>query len=226
MVVTLLLGLYAILSGSAFVVSRVELRHAERLSAQDVNRVLNLAGAQVFSVQPEQLAAALTDAFPELQDFAIRVGFPARVVIEVAERQPVIAWQQSDITVWIDSAGVAFIPEGEVSALVQVRALEAPPALEGYGLDRHQLIRPELVELVLALDAYAPEGVELLYSASHGLGWVDPRGWEAYFGSEIASIDQRIAVYNAVLAELQSRGLMPTLISVAQLHAPYYRLDY
>jgi cell division septal protein FtsQ len=227
MVLALLFALYASLTSPAFTVGRVEIGGAQRLSAQDVNRVLAVAGSSVFSIQPDKLATILADAFPELEDFSVRVGLPARVLITVDERRPVVAWQQSGITVWVDSAGVAFIPEGEEQPLVEVQALEAPPVLVAQeGAARHQLISPEMVAAALAISQQAPQGVELLYSAKYGFGWTDPAGWDAYFGAESESLDQRMAVYNAIVAELQDRGLVPTLISVAQLHAPYYRLDY
>ena len=56
--------------------------------------------------------------------------------------------------------------------------------------------------------------------------FVGPSGREAFFGQDGKNMDQRLLVYLAMLNELSARRLTPTLISVAQLHAPYYRMDY
>ncbi|MDA1329987.1 MAG: hypothetical protein DWG76_03630 [Chloroflexi bacterium] len=218
--------LFPMLTGPAFNVGRVELRDATRLNAQDINSVLGIAGSSIFSIEPGIVAARLADAFPELEGFSVHVGFPARVVLFVEERQPILAWQQSDITVWVDDAGVAFIPEGEPGALIEVLAIDPPPSLDGQGYARHQLIRPQAVQTVLTLSQHAPQSAVILYDAKLGFGWTDPAGWDAFFGIESVAIDQRMAIYDALVDELQGLGLVPTLISVGQLHAPYYRLDY
>jgi cell division septal protein FtsQ len=225
-VATLLVALYAVFSSSAFVIGRVELRGATRLSAQNVNAVLRLAGASIFGVEMDPIRATLEEQFPEMESFSVHVGFPARVVVEVQERLPVVAWEQSDITVWLDEAGVAFIPEGEVTGLIQVRALEPPPPLDGESYARHQLIRPTMVAAIQALSAHAPEGQAMVYDPQLGFGWTDPQGWQVFFGQDGTEIEQRLAVYQALVEQLNSRNLAPTMISVAHLHAPYYRVDY
>lgn len=222
----MLLLLYFTAMSPGFLISRVELRDNARLSAQDVNAVLNIAGSSIFGVRPDAIEAMLADQFPELASLDVHVGFPSRVVVDVVERRPVIAWQQADITVWLDEYGIAFVPEGDPVGLVTVQALEAPPALEGELFARHQLIRREMVMAIGRLSLSAPEEATLIYDAQLGFGWNDPGGWQAFFGQDGTDMEQRIAVYQALVAELQNRRIVPTLISVAQLHAPYYRLDY
>lgn len=223
---TLLIGLYFLLTAATFTVGRVELRGAQRLNAQDLNLAMGVSGSSILAIKPAEIMDAVREAFPEIETLSMRIGFPARVVLVVQERNPAIAWEQSGITVWVDEAGIAFLPQGEAQNLVSVQALQPPPVLEGKGYARHQLISPEMVAAILALSAHAPEGAPLLYDPKLGFGWSDPAGWDAYFGSEEDAMPQRIAVYKALVADLSGRGLVPTLISVAQLHAPYYRVDY
>lgn len=218
--------LYMLWNSPGFLVNRVELAGAQRLSAQDVNSVVGVAGLSVFEVVPDQVAQTLLDNFPEIASLEVKVSFPARVIVEAIERRPVILWEQADISVWLDENGIAFVPQGEASGLVVVQALEAPPPLEGEHYARHQLIRPEMVFAIAQLSQHLPEGANLIYDASLGFGWQDPAGWQAFFGQDGENMAQRIAVYQSLVAELGSRRLVPTLISVAQLHAPYYRLDY
>lgn len=218
--------LYTMYSSAAFVVSRVELRGAQRVDANAINNALSVAGSSIFAVQPEKLFEILRDQFPELEKVAVHIGLPGRVVVDVKERQPLIAWEQAGLTVWVDTAGVAFIPQESGEGLIQVTALEAPPSLGGDAQAHHQLIRPEMVTAIQALSRIAPQGAPLIYDPKLGFGWTDPGGWQAFFGQDGKDIDQRLAVYLTILDELKARRLTPTLISVAQLHAPYYRMDY
>lgn len=218
--------LYSMFASPSFTVNRVEMRGAQRLDANAVNSAMQLAGSWIFDVQPADLLITLRDQFPELETVSISVGFPARVVVEVTERLPLIAWEQAGLTVWVDAAGVAFLPQGDGAALIQVSALEAPPELAGDGYEPHQLIKPEMVTSIRALSQIAPQGISLIYDPKMGFGWRDPGGWLAFFGQDGQDMDQRLAVYLTVVNELTARRLTPTLISVAQLHAPYYRMDY
>lgn len=209
-----------------FTVNRVELRGAGHVPANDINIALQLTGSSIFSVRPEKLYATLRDQFPELERVSLHVGLPASVVVAVKEREPVIAWQQSGLTLWVDAAGIAFLPQESGQKLIQVTALDAPPALSPDAAAHHQLIQPDMVIALQALSRIAPQGAPLIYDSKLGFGWTDPGGWQAFFGQDGKNIDQRLAVYLAILNELRARKLTPTLISVAQLHAPYYRMDY
>ena len=225
-VASCLLLLFSMYRSSIFTVGRAELRGAERLDANAVNGALQVAGSAIFSIQPDKLLAILQDQFPELETVSVHVGFPARVVMEVRERLPIIAWEQAGLTVWVDAAGVAFIPQEGGADLIKVSALAAPPILQSDAVAHHQLIRPEMAVAIQALSRIAPAGAPLIYDPRLGFGWDDPGGWQAFFGQDGKNMDQRLAVYLAVLNELSARRLTPTLISVAQLHAPYYRMDY
>ncbi|MEX2143609.1 MAG: hypothetical protein WD740_03365 [Anaerolineales bacterium] len=218
--------LYFMLFTSSFTVSAAELRGAQRLDAIAINTALRVAGSSIFDVQPDKLLSILRVQFPELEKVTVGVGFPAAVVVQVKERLPVLAWEQAGLTVWVDAAGVAFMSLETSESLIQVTALEAPPSLKPDLYGRHQLIRPEMVSSIQTLSQIAPEGAGLIYDPTLGFGWSDPGGWKAFFGQDDADIVQRMAIYRSILTELIARRLTPTLISVAQLHAPYYRMDY
>ncbi|MBF8284802.1 MAG: hypothetical protein HW378_3717, partial [Anaerolineales bacterium] len=60
------------------------------------------------------------------------------------------------------------------------------------------------------------------YDKQHGLSYQDGRGWRGYFGVG-TGMPQKLAVYEALVDNLASRGLYPAVISVENLKAPYYR---
>jgi hypothetical protein len=222
-----LAALYFMITASAFIVSTVDLQGAQRLNAAAIDTALQVSGSSVFAINPADLLATLRDQFPELEKISISVGFPGKLTVRVTERQPVLAWEQAGLVVWIDAAGVAFMPQatgGET--LVHVTANEAPPPLQPDEFGRHQLIRDEMVAAIQTLAQIAPQGAPLIYDPTLGFGWSDPGGWQAFFGHDGSNIVERMAIYRSILTELSARRLVPTLVSVAQLHAPYYRMDY
>ena len=184
---------------------------------------MKITGSSIFAVDPGALLASLQSTFPELDNVDVHVGFPAKVVIEAREREPLLFWEQTGLRVWVDADGVAFLPRGEVEGLVPVQAQDAPPMSEEAG-KQNQLITPAMVQAILQLSEQAPEGTSLLYDPTHGLGWADPDGWQVYFGLSPENMPARLAVYQSIAADLQRKNIKPLLISVEFLHAPYYRL--
>jgi hypothetical protein len=88
----------------------------------------------------------------------------------------------------------------------------------------HQIMSPETVISILVLSRNLPPGTVLLYSERHGLGWKDAAGWEVYFG-DISDIEQKLIVYRGVVNLLDYRQIKPVLISVEQVHMPYFRME-
>jgi hypothetical protein len=52
---------------------------------------------------------------------------------------------------------------------------------------------------------------------------VDPNGWQVYIGKDLNQFEAKMATYQAIISELESRGIRPTLVSVEHLDAPFYR---
>jgi cell division septal protein FtsQ len=217
-------AIYTLLNSSSLHVGLVEVSGIERISAQDVNAVLSVFGASIFSLEPDVLQQELKAAFPEMTDVSVRAGFPARVTVEASERQPLLVWEQGEISLWVDRNGIAFRQRGEVEGLVRVQAVQAPPLLGDETRLQDQIITPEMVQAILTLSQQAPTGTDILYDPEHGLGWQDAQGWQVFFGPNPDNMEVRLSIYLAMVGMFQDRNLIPVLISVEYLHAPYYRL--
>jgi hypothetical protein len=63
--------------------------------------------------------------------------------------------------------------------------------------------------------------MQFYYRPSGGLSFIDAQGWRAYFGTG-QDMQQKSAVYKAIVAELQARQLTPEYISVSNQEKPYY----
>jgi hypothetical protein len=148
---------------------------------------------------------------------------------------------------WVDMQGRIFPAIGSSENLVTVLANDAPPippsvltAAEQAAQDaaeeddsemveddgKEQLLAPDLVQNLLVLAASLPEGSALVYDGTHGFGWEDPTfGWMVYFGKHLDQPELRLKVYQTVAATFLDKQRQPVLISVAYLHAPYYRME-
>ena len=215
--------------------NRPELRMTEAkiignqlISAQEVNSVLNVAGQPIFLLTPADLETRVRLNFPELISVNVTASLPNLVFVNVAERQPIIRWEQGGGYTWIAEDGVAFRPRGEMLGLISV------VALSGHAMDENAssdpltpapFISTEMVQAVKGLASHVPPGESILYDVSLGFGWNDPRGWRVYFGTSANDLELKMRVYEAMVNSLTQRGIRPAFINVTYPTAPYYRMS-
>lgn len=197
-----------------------------RISAEDVNDAIGIAGKSIFMLDTDKMAQELQTTFPELGDITIDVAFPAEVYVYVSERQPVLAWKQSNRTIWVDSEGIGFFARTDDPALTTIYAKDSPTvALESMEISEGQFLPKEMVAAIQKIAAIAPAKTPILYDHQNGLGWEDGRGWKAYFGTELVDIDLKMREYEAIVNYVTHQGITPSMINVAYVHAPFYRLE-
>jgi hypothetical protein len=224
--VVLILGLlYTLWNSSTYYVKAAEIEGINRLIPQEVNTVLKVAGKSIFTIEPRRLEQDLQEAFPELFNISIQVHFPADVLVMVAERQPVLAWRQDGLTLWIDEHGVAFPPRGEAEIPVTVAGLDKPQAEPVTEDGTRVFLDPKLIPTILTVGEHVPQERPLIYDGVHGLGWEDPKGWQVFIGSEVDGIETKLQVYEAIVARLEQDQVVPVLINLQHVEAPFYRMD-
>ncbi len=198
------------------------------LTPADVNSTLNVAGQPIFLLIPADLETRLRLAYPELVSVKVTVTMPNLVSVQVAERQPLIRWEQGNGYAWIAEDGVAFRPRGEMLGLIPVVALSAPPAEGNVSPDPltpAPFITTDMVQALKGLVGHVPPGTPILYDAVFGFGWSDPRGWRVYFGTSASDAELKMRVYESMVSSLTQRGIRPALINVTYPTAPYYRMS-
>lgn len=209
-------------------VSQAQITGNQMLTPTEINTSLNIAGKPVFLLIPSELEKRLRLSYPELLTAKVDITLPNTVAVQVTERKPVIRWQQGDGYTWISEDGIAFRPHGEDAGLIPVQALSAPPTEGNVSSDPitpAPFISSELVQALKGLAGHVPQGVPILYEASSGFGWNDPRGWRVYFGTSARDIELKIRVYESIVTSLTQRGIKPALINVTYPAAPYYRMS-
>jgi hypothetical protein len=238
-----LLSLAAVISFSSlntFQVTAVNLKGAQRLSAEVILSQLDLVGKSIITLEPEGIKDRVEANFPGIRSAQVTVNLPARVTIQVEEREPIILWEQEGSSMWIDAEGVVFPIFGEAEIFHRVIAVGDPPPEPEISItdidadtgefSQHFENRPprttaEFVETMISLSTIVPEGSQLQYHPQFGLGWHDPQGWMVYFGQDTTNIDSKLTEYQSILSLLNQQGITPALISLEFIHAPFYRME-
>lgn len=223
-----------------FKISSVNLNGAQRVSANEIIQSLTVGGTPIVEVVPQEVEQVILATFSEVASADVSVSLPNLINITVTEREPLIAWLQNDeITQWIDKDGYGFSPRGDSGGLLAVYSTGEPPHPLGWvdpktvtyvNTDEVDTaikpnVDPTFVHAVEKLAKILPEGTNLLHTPETGLGWMDPNGWQVYFGSDSEKIDLKLVEYKTIVDSILAQNLHPTMISMEFLHAPYYRLE-
>jgi hypothetical protein len=199
----------------------------QRISPDEINSVLSIAGQPIFILDPEKIAIRLRQNYHEIASANVRVYFPNNVWVGMLERSPIIHWQQEGQYTWIDASGVAFKPRGPLPALIPVIATGSPPTginLSSDPLDPNPFISIELVETIQYLAPHLPGGSIIQFDPQKGLGWKDERGWEVTIGNSSKNLNLKLQIYYTLVDSLAARGIQPVYISMQYPDAPYYRI--
>jgi hypothetical protein len=248
LVAGLAVALYQLWNLPMFSVTQANVQGIKLISSAEVNTALGLIGAPVFTLNPAKMEEILTKAFPEFSNVLVKVELPNKVIVRVTERVPVLLWRQGDHAELVDSSGMAFTLRNDMAGidLLIIDAeggpsiLDAPlPAIKPTSSPNQPdktllelpsqsgarpLLTSEMVKAIILVASQAPQGAPLLYSPQHGLGWKDNRGWSVYLGNT-QDMEMKLLVYQGILNGLQANEIVPALISVESVHAPFYRLE-
>ncbi|NMC52960.1 MAG: FtsQ-type POTRA domain-containing protein [Chloroflexi bacterium] len=220
-----------------------EVEGVSRISPLDVAAALNLQGLPVFTIDPQAVQQQVEQAFVDLKDVKVSVAFPNQVRITAVERQPIIRWHAEGLEYWSDNEGVLLPVRGDMENLLLIEVSGALPvvkaepvadeeqtpemaAIQALNPAQARQVQPEATEAAIKLRTYLPaEVTSLAYSEADGIGWTDPRGWQVFIGNNLENLDEKMAVYEAIVSQLQDQGVTPAMISVEFIHAPFYRLE-
>jgi cell division protein FtsQ len=224
-----------------FQVKNVEVTGISRLSAADLQAVVDNNNKSIFTLDRQKTINALQTAFPELTNIHLRLSLPNTVVLTVTERTPIVSWNGPDETQWIDSEGVIMPARGDGGTLLTINASskapvlstgeetastdETAPVAEENSAPKINFIDPQVLQTAISLGAQLPEGASLVYDPISGMGWDDNRGWQVYFGLDLSNIQFKLSEYQAITDRLASLGISPSLVSVEHIDAPYYRTE-
>ena len=217
--VAILVGMIMMTKASVFQVERIEMEGLKRYTEYEISQAINITGSSIFFIDPDRIKDDLSLTYPGLSEVAIKISWPANVLISVQERAPVLAWNWGGHVRWVDENGVAFEPHHQDLDVIQVNSTMLPPTIENKFVD------PRIVDTVALLAAVLPENVDLIFDADHGLGWLDERGWEVQFGFNDDDADKKMDIYQALVVYLEGKRISPRLINVEYVDSPYFRME-
>lgn len=235
---------------SEFKTGDITITGLQRLTATDIANVLKIYEKPIFSIDPEIIQFEIEDAFNELTDVSVEVIPPGTVAINVRERQPVLAWHYDNLILWIDSEGIIFSPRGEAGYLFTIYAQEAPPRMPvpqnlekedptldtddvntsgsdtTNGLTEKGPVSTDFIQSAIKLGERLPAGTVLSYTKRDGFSWHDNQNnWNVYIGFKLDNLEQKLLVYEYIVQMLLEKDIHPNMISVAYIHAPFFRLE-
>lgn len=231
-------------------VSDFEIAGIQRVTKEEVAQVLDLNQRRIFLLSPLEFEQAITDNFPDLYGVRVSLTIPAQMTIQVQEREPTLMWNYQGRQLWIDPQGYLLPIRGEAQIALQIDADDQPPfyipedriILQGEKRLRktvimkgendtlalfkvYQRIDPVTYQAIHELNQLLPEQGIILYDTRRGLGWNDPRGFQAYVGTDLKEIAAKMSMLDEIVKTMIDEQIIPTLISVEHINAPYYRQD-
>ncbi|MFP3854241.1 MAG: cell division protein FtsQ/DivIB [Anaerolineales bacterium] len=221
LLMTILMGLLIrlLLQSPAFYVAEAAVEGNDLLAENQVRSIAQADEMPIFLVNPAKAEARFQEV-AEVSQAEVRVGWPNDVSVEIKERVPLVAWKDGYRDWWISEEGVAFLKHGEREGLVHVES--ETPVLAVQPDPLAQVIDPQVLVAAGVMQAQLPEVEKFLYDPVHGLGFQDPGGWMAYFGTE-GDMVMKVRLYQAIIEHLEESGLAPELVSVEDPSSPFYR---
>ena len=240
----LALAIYAlVLTGMErdFYLTTIPVEGVTSIPAAEIVEASELAGAHIFSADPG-IAAQNIMRVPGVISATVTLQWPNLVTIAVAENKPVARWVEGEQSFWVTTGGALIPARAGNDALVEIASdiplpEPAPLTAEAEGEagemvvpavnstePRADFVPQDVLEGALLLQELRPNIERLYYRPGTGLSYEDGRGWRVYFGTG-SDMNQKLVVYEKIVATLLERGLTPMYISVANQEKPSYRTE-
>ncbi len=167
----------------------------------------------------------------------VKLAWPNEVYIEIVEDSPIAIWQEGSEQFWITKDSQLIPARTPAIGLLTIE-YEVPPTPsvtesvdgeETVDVDAETVsteanvgfIPQDVLMGALQLRQLRPNIDKLYYRPSGGLSYQDGRGWRAYFGNG-TDMNQKLVVYETIVADLAARGIQPQYVSVSNQEKPYY----
>ena len=221
-----LAGLVALLLTSPqFQVTQVVIARESASAAAAMTRaheVSNVVGTSIFLLHTERLAREI-EAIPSVRSAQVRARLPNRVIVEIAEREPVAVWRAVNGTFLVD-------PEGQIIGSTAADAPRLPAVVihETNGVERapgHRIERKALLtarELRRVLPDLGVDPLAIEYGTT-GLTVVSGDGWRIIFG-DLEQLNAKLENLAAILDMQRRQPEAVEMIDLRPVERPYYRL--
>jgi hypothetical protein len=129
-----------------------------------------------------------------VNEVTVRVRLPNRLIVQIKEFMPLVAWQTPEGTRWLSEDGALIPIAGDSPALTLVDPL-------GEAADESGNLRTKVLEGLTIIQEMRPDLREMYFGKLEGLYFRSPEGWTVYLGE-----DGRMARKLTIL-----EGMKPTM---------------
>ncbi len=222
-------ALYLMGNESEFYLYTIPVEGAHASLEADVVAASGLFGTHIFAADPTAAAKKISD-LPEVLSAVVTLSWPNEVTIMIEEDTPVALWRDKGKLYWVTDSGALMIARGQTDGLLIMESeIETAVALSSKTENEEgetavaslPFLPKSVLDGALMLRDLRPNIEQLYYRPAGGLSYQDGRGWRVYFG-EGTDMNQKLVVYEAIIADLQERGLTPAYVSVSNQEKPYY----
>ncbi|GIK55707.1 MAG: hypothetical protein BroJett015_13700 [Chloroflexota bacterium] len=212
-----------------FYVATIPVDGAGAIPAAEIVTASQLARQHIFAADPGGAAAGIL-AVPGVLSATVTVQWPNQVHIQIKEDSPTAVWVEGGNQYWVMANGRLLPARADVLGLLVIEAEGMQPVATAIPTAENNSVPTASTAFVPAdvlagaqqLRALRPNIDRLYYQPGNGLSYQDGRGWRAYFGSGW-DMEQKLVVYETIIEQLQSRGITPAYVSVANQERPFYR---
>ena len=209
-------------TSDVFYVKAIQVRGNNFMSREEVFAFSDIANYHMFWLDPEQIRHSVMRS-SSVADVSVEIGWPPNLItILVQERQPALVWSDAGAETWIDIQGRVMRARAEMPNLLHINLIREE--LSG-PKPRAEDFTGAMVLGALRLKEIVPEGENLDFHPVHGLGWTNDKGWQIWMGSDSAAVmSEKILMYEALVANLNSRAIDIAELNIANPDAPFYRV--
>lgn len=230
-------ALYVAASQENFYLTTIPVEGTITIPPSEIVSVSGLAGAHVFAADPHEAATRIAE-LPGVVSSKVKLAWPNEVYIEIVEDSPIAIWQEGNEQFWITKDSQLIPARTPAIGLLTIEyevpptpsVIESADGVEAAAAETETAVSTEatvgfipddVLMGALQLRQLRPNIDKLYYKPTGGLSYQDGRGWRAYFGDG-TDMNQKLVVYETLIADLLARGIQPTQVSVSNQEKPYY----
>jgi hypothetical protein len=205
-----------------FFVYEAAMQGASHIPAVMIYEAAGVHEQNIFWINPHEVARRII-GIEGIKAVRVSCDLPARVAIEVEERQPAILWrsQSQGRDWWLDAEGRVLPYHGDVNSPETIFVVDSSER----QLEAGQSIGPDGIAFSVSQLAEVLPGVQLFYyQADRGLSFVqqtDTGSWPVYVGSS-EDLPRKIKVMLALTGYFRSHGIRPRYVDVRWAEHPVF----
>ncbi|MHB1294299.1 MAG: cell division protein FtsQ/DivIB [Anaerolineae bacterium] len=209
--------LVTLFTDERFRVQAVAINGANLVRTADVQQVVDVVGANVFSVQGPSLEQRLLEAYDCLESVEISCRLPNRVTVNLVEQEAAAVWESTGGRWWVAADGEVLGTALHAENLVVIRdgkryAQVAQEYIVGVPWELAQDLHEVLPE-IKSFDFYPERGLVV---------YVTAKEWPVYLGSE-GDAAKKVALMRALVAKLATSNTDVEYIDLTNERRPTYK---